>query len=237
MSSMRRPELEARIEALEERARRKPTQSDKAFVEMATAGTYTWVTEHTRTYNKHWQKEGRPRPDEHFPKEEYFELMFAGFDLEDIIWTEKSRDLMVSWACVAYLTLQAMKMPYCGVLLQTQKDKKVIQLVDYAKTLWRNSDPRIKARFPLAKPIERMADHELNFANGSYVVGIPGGSDQIRSYHPWAYLNDESSFQPDAGECYNEAIAAVAGKIIFNSSAAPGWYADARRDIVRNVED
>jgi hypothetical protein len=50
-------------------------------------------------------------------------------------------------------------------------------------------------------------------------------------------LNDESSFQPDAGECYNEAISAVAGKIIFNSSAGPGWYADARRDIVRNVEN
>jgi len=67
-------------------------------------------------------------------------------------------------------------------------------------------------------------------------VGIPGGADQIRSYHPWGYLNDESSFQPDAGECFNEAISAVAGKIIFNSSAAPGWYADARHDIVRTTE-
>jgi hypothetical protein len=36
--------------------------------------------------------------------------------------------------------------------------------------------------------------------NGSYIIGIPGGADQIRSYHPWGYLNDESSFQPDAGE-------------------------------------
>jgi len=80
-------------------------------------------------------------------------------------------------------------------------------------------------------------DHELNFANGFYIIGIPGGADQIRSYHPWGYLNDESSFQGDAGECSNEALAAAKGKIIFNSSAGPGWYADARRDIVRNKEE
>jgi hypothetical protein len=38
---------------------------------------------------------------------------------------------------------------------------------------------------------------------------------------PRGYLNDESSFQPEADECYNEGLAAVKGKIIFNSSAGP----------------
>ncbi|MFY9680831.1 MAG: hypothetical protein WAK70_03280, partial [Candidatus Sulfotelmatobacter sp.] len=73
-------------------------------------------------------------------------------------------------------------------------------------------------------------------ADGGYVVGIPGGADQMRSYHPWGVLNDESSFQPEAGECFNEYLSAVKGKILFNSSAGPGWYADARRDIVVNHE-
>ena len=206
-------------------------------MEEATRDTYTWVTKYTKTYNEHWVEEGRPSPLEPFPPEEYFEDVFDIMDLRRIIWWEKSRDMMLSWACVAYLELHAMKTPYCGLLFQTQKDKKVIQFVDYAKHLWRNSDERIRRAFPLSKPLERQADHELNFANGSYIVGIPGGSDQIRSYHPWGYLNDESSFQPDAGACYNEALAAVKGKIIFNSSAGPGWYADARHDIVRNEED
>ena len=76
----------------------------------------------------------------------------------------------------------------------------------------------------------------LSFVRGGSIVGIPGGADQIRSLHPWGYLNDESSFQPDAGECFNEALSAVRGKILFNSSAGPGWYADARRDIIRNEE-
>ena len=205
----------------------------------ATRNAYIWTRYHTKTYNEHWQKEGRPCPEEPFPDLPYFEAVFATMALpkEQVIWFEKSRDMMLSWCCVAFFTLEAMKTPYYGILFQAQKDKKVIQLVNYAKHLWRLSDDRIKRAFPLAKDLNRQADHELNFANGSYIIGIPGGADQIRSYHPWGYLNDESSFQPDAGECYNEAISAVAGKIIFNSSAGPGWYADARKDVVRTVED
>ena len=89
----------------------------------------------------------------------------------------------------------------------------------------------------MRKSIDDQPKLELHFANGSSIVGIPGGANQIRSYHPYAYLNDESSFQPDAGSCYNEALSAVKGKIIFNSSAGPGWYADARHDIVRSEEE
>ena len=89
----------------------------------------------------------------------------------------------------------------------------------------------------MAKPIDSQPQDRLEFASGSYVRGIPGGADQIRGHHPWGYLNDETSFQPEAGECYNEALSAVKGKIILNSSAGPGWYAEARHDIIRNTED
>lgn len=130
-----------------------------------------------------------------------------------------------------------MKVSEREVLLQTQKEKKALQLVQYAKHLYRQQPEWLRDAFPLSKNIDSQPGLELSFKNGSRIVGIPGGADQIRSYHPWGYLNDESSFQPDAGECYNEALSAVKGKIIFNSSAAPGWYADARRDIIRATED
>ena len=194
------------------------------------------MTEHTETYNEHWVEEQRPSPYEKFPPFEYFKDLFGIFELEQITWIEKSRDLMVSWACVAYLTLHAMRVPHRGVLFQTQKDDKVIQLVEYAKCLYRRQPQRLQDAYPLTKPIDLQPEHSLSFAAGGYIVGIPGGAHQVRSYHPWGYLNDESSFQADAGECYNEAISAVRGKIIFNSSAGPGWYADARRDISRGAE-
>ena len=207
-----------------------------ARAEEATRDPFLWVTQHTKTYNEHWVEEKRPEPYEYFPPYDYFKDLFQIFDAEQITWIEKSRDLMISWACVAYLTLNAMRVPHRGVLFQTQKDDKVIQLVEYAKCLYRTQPQWLQDAYPLTKPIDLQPEHSLSFARGGYVVGIPGGADQVRSYHPWGYLNDESSFQPDAGECYNEAISAVRGKIIFNSSAGPGWYADARRDISRTAK-
>ncbi len=203
-------------------------------MQQAIRSPYEWATKWTRTYNEHWQEEGRPSPYEPLPRLLYIQALFRLLQIDRIILLEKSRDMMVSWICVAYLTWEAMCVPYRGVLFQTQKEDKAIQLVDYAKCLYRNQPPRLQEAFPLAKPVDKQAGLELQFANGSYIAGIPGGANQIRS---WGYLNDESSFQPDAGDCYNEALSAVRGKIIFNSSAGPSWYADFRRDIVRNKED
>jgi|HubBroStandDraft_6_1064221.scaffolds.fasta_scaffold395070_1 hypothetical protein len=232
-----RKTLKRRIDAL----RRESTTGhspEHARLEQAVSDPYRWATEHTQTYNEHWQEEGRPSPYEAFPQRlPYLEPLFQVLELERIIWIVKSRDMMISWACLAYLTWKAMSTPVCGSVVQAQKEKKVIQLIDYAKCLYRRQPVWLREAFPLAKPLKNQSDLELQFANGSYIVGIPGGADQIRSYHPWGYLNDESSFQPEAGDCYNEALSAVKGKIIFNSSAGPGWYADARRDIVRSEEE
>ena len=119
--------LEHRLEQLEkarrqrESAERQRTLIDGPRVQYAIRDTHIWVTEFTKTYNEHWAEEGRPSPYESFPKYEYLKYFFAILDLDRVTWCEKSRDLMVSWACVAYLTLQAMKVPERGVLFQTQK--------------------------------------------------------------------------------------------------------------------
>ena len=214
----------------------RPVTTSAAEIQLATSDAFLWVTRYAKTFNEHWQEEGRPTPYEHFPPYLYFRDIFEFLDLERVYWIEKSRDMMLSWACVAYLTLHAMKTPCCGVLFQTQKVDKVVQLVEYSKCLYRTQPKWLQDAYPLKKPLHTQSELELQFEHGGYVAGIPGGADQIRSFHPWGYLNDESSFQPEAGECYHEALAVVKGKIIFNSSAGPGWYADARRDIVRSEE-
>lgn len=234
--------LKRRIELLEAQGRKclkekGPRPTDHRAVLEATQNCFVWLTRHTKSYNEHWVEEGRPTPYEPFPPYLYLAVVLATIDRLRIIWWEKSRDMMLSWACVAYLTLNAMTVPQRSVLFQTQKEKKAVQLVKYAKYLYRLQPDWLQDAFPLTKHVDKQPDLELHFKNGSSIIGIPGGADQIRSYHPWAYLNDESSFQPDAGACYNEALAAVKGKIIFNSSAGPGWYADARRDIVHSEEE
>jgi uncharacterized protein YycO len=36
------------------------SKGDAAWVEAATKDMFTWVTQHTQTYNEHWKEEGRP---------------------------------------------------------------------------------------------------------------------------------------------------------------------------------
>ena len=233
--------LKKRIEEVEAGlAKRKRLSNNDPRVREATSDTYRWVTAHTKTYNEHWVEEGRPSPYEPFPdanRYPHLEDLFDLLEAERINWIEKSRDMMISWGCVAFLTFHAMTVPRRGVLFQTQKEDKVVQLVDYAKCLYDSQPDWLKAAFPLNKSMRQQPAVALEFAHGGYVRGVPGGADQIRSWHPWGYLNDESSFQADAGECHNAALAVVKGKIIFNSSAGPSWYSDARRDIIRNAAE
>lgn len=101
--------------------------------------------------------------------------------------------------------------------------------MDYAKTLYDRQDPELQEAFPLKKELKNMADGELLFANGSRIIGIPGGADQIRSYHPWGWFMDEAAFMPEAADSYNNALP-VCEKIVVLSSAGPGWFADTIRD-------
>jgi phage FluMu gp28-like protein len=183
------------------------------------------IQHHTSTRDSHWREAGASGPYRPFPDKPYFRPLVEIFQMEQVVFIEKSRDLMLSWLCVGYFTHAAMTNDRREVLFQSQKEDKAGELVDYAKTLYEQQDPGLKQRFPLAKPLRDQAALKLEFANGSRIVGIPEGADQIRSFHPWGLLMDEAAFQPEAGEAYDAAVP-VCQKIIVVSSAGPGWFAD-----------
>src|ERR1700726_973495 len=99
-----RKTLKRRIEALRRESVTWRSAEDARLRE-AISNPYHWATEFTQTYNEHWVEERRPSPYEPFPKQlPYLEPLFQMFDLERILWIVKSRDMMISWACLAYLT-------------------------------------------------------------------------------------------------------------------------------------
>jgi hypothetical protein len=191
----------------------------------AIASPLIWLTRHTRTRDSHWREAGTMSPYRPFPDKPYFASLLDIFQADPVIFVEKSRDMMLSWLSVGYLTHRAMTNPQFEVLFQSQKEDKAAELVQYAKTLYAQQDEALKRRFPLAKLLREQASLKLEFANGSRIIGIPEGADQIRSYHPWGLLMDEAAFQPEAGEAYDAAVP-VCQKIIVVSSAGPGWFAD-----------
>ncbi len=167
--------------AREEDAQRRRNSGFSPWVENAMQDPLIWTMLHTKTYNEHFEREGRPSPMEPFPQYEYFKHGFEIMDLARITLWEKSRDMMLTWLCVAYLERFAMTMPSCGILFQTQKEDKVAQLIKYAKTLWTNSDPRIREEIRLAKPMGQQSRYELLFDNGSYIIGRSATRRQTRA--------------------------------------------------------
>jgi len=224
--------LEQRREALQ-RARGEESEITDAEarsraeeIRYATSSTYIWLTQYCKTFNPHWKEQKKSSAYEPFPDWPFFPplLDYIEDDTEQVKLIEKSRTMMVSWALVGYFTLQAMLVPEREIVFQTMTDDKVEQLIDYAKQLWQSQPRFLREAFPVPKDTDKQPKNEFRVAQ-SVIHGIPGGKGKIRSYHPWGYLNDETAFQADAGESYDESLSACQ-KIVLNSTAAPSWYFD-----------
>jgi transposase-like protein len=211
-----------------QRAKKKHIEAERDKVDRVQemiADPLIWMQKHTETKDSHWRERGAKTPYRPFPDKPYFRPAIEDWQREPVVFIEKSRNMMLSWLAVGFFTHAAMTTPGIEVLFQSQKEDKAFELVDYAKVLYDRQSDELKEAFPLVKKLKDMADGELVFANGSRIIGIPGGADQIRSYHPWGLLMDEAAFMPEAGDSYNNAVP-VCQKILMVSSAAPGWFAD-----------
>jgi hypothetical protein len=182
-----------------------------------------WLQNHTQTKDPHWREACAKSPYRSFPEKPYFRPIIESYQREPVTFVAKSRDLMLSWLSVGYLTHACMITPGIEVLFQSQTEDKAAELVDYGKCLYDRSDAEIQKEYPLVAPTSEQSWLELEFANDSRIIGIPHGASKIRSYHPWALFIDEAAFVPDAGESYDEAISACQ-KIIVVSSANTGWF-------------
>jgi hypothetical protein len=227
---MTQSELAKRIGRLEAEGRRaellrakKPATKDAELVARKVRDPLNWLQHSTFSKDPHWREAGAKSPYRRFPDKPYFRPIIEALQREPILFCAKSRDLMLSWLFVGFFTHDCMTARGVEVLFQSQTEEKAAELVDYAKTLYDRQDADIKALYPLKVPLAKQSRLELNFRHGSRIVGIPHGADKIRSYHPTALFIDEAAFVPDAGQSYDEAIAACQ-KIAVLSSANTGWF-------------
>ncbi|HEY6351992.1 MAG TPA: transposase [Candidatus Angelobacter sp.] len=225
-------EVEANeIQAEAERRKQDQLRRTLDRVEHMTADPLIWLQKYTETKDSHWREQGATSPYRPFPDYPYFRPLMDSFIGDQHVFIGKSRNMMLSWLCVGFFAHAAMTTEGIDILFQSQKEDKAFELVDYAKTLYDRQWPELQEAFPLKKELKNMADGELLFKNGSRILGIPGGADQIRSYHPWGLFMDEAAFMPEAADSYNNALP-VCKKIIVLSSAGPGWFADTIRDTI-----
>lgn len=182
------------------------------------AGPMLWLTQHTATEDSHWLKKSSP-PVAPFPPMEYFVHLMALLISEPTLFISKSREMMTSWLVCAYIAWITQWMPQILCIIQTEKEDKAVQLIEYCRILYRRQPEWMQEKNKLT------TDNavELKRKNGSHVLAVPQGENQVRLYHPHLYMQDESAFLPEAEQCFN-AVRPVAKQIVCVSSDEVGWF-------------
>jgi hypothetical protein len=146
---------------------------------------------------------------------------------EPLILIEKSRQLMITWACCIYALWLAKYQKNRMIFIQSRKEENAANLVY-------NAEPN-QARISFLEwnlPSEMRSKvipsyGKLIFTEtGSTIWGIPEGGDQIRSYVPSLVVSDEAAFQPEFEGAWKAAKPCVdgGGQFIAVSTARNGAY-------------
>ena len=147
-----------------------------------------------------------------------------------VLMVEKSRQVMVTWLCCAYLLWRAKFHEHQLLLVQSKRE-------DDAANLVFNKEPHVARisflEYALPATLRSVSFPKagafglLYFPNGSRIWGIPEGADIIRSNTPSAVFSDESAFQPQFGDSFTAALPCIkgGGQYIAVSSANPGEFA------------
>ncbi len=143
--------------------------------------------------------------------------------------TEKSRQVMVTWLCCAWMLWTAKYTPHRLILVQSKREDDAAALV-FTKDPFFARMSFMEYHLPahlktLAFPKAGSYGH-LYFPNGSHVWAIPEGGDIIRSQTPSIVFSDEAAFQPEFGAAVTAALPAIKGWGCFVavSSAEPSTF-------------
>lgn len=184
---------------------------------------YYWLTECTKTKD---EQDTTGDPYKPFPKRRYIRSLIDAFENEPVLFLEKSRTMMASWTVSGWAAHRMFTRPATGVVFQSEDEDRAIHCVNYTKTLWDQSIPELKSRWPTYKGKEPWSQPYNGFRmdNGSWCLGIVGNPDKIRSQHPTIVVLDEAAFIIRGEESFNVAQATRCHHIIALSSANPGWF-------------
>jgi hypothetical protein len=189
-----------------------------------------WLQHYTKTRDDHWREKGT-EPYAKFPDKPYFPKLFWLLRNKKRLFIPKSRDMMVSWAVMGYLTWTAQWYGPQHIIVQTQREDKAKDLVSgidvpgYVRTLYEQQDDFLKVLHPTPRPPSEMAGLVFTWTNGSKIEGVPSGAEQIRQYHPAIVFFDEAAYLDDFLGSLG-AAEPVATQIIAVSSAAPSDFGD-----------
>lgn len=182
---------------------------------------YLWACECVKTQDEATQQLLR------FPRDlEYVRDMFEILQTESMIVFPKSRRMFVTWAVATWALHRIRFHRYNAVFWQSLQESKAAYVVDERmKFIEDNLDPMVKKEY-LAIKTKTGAVGKLQYKDtGSFVLAIPQGDDQIRSFTPSVLICDEIEHQPEGPAAIKAALSTVeknAKIVLIGTSDGPG---------------
>src|SRR5437867_396870 len=146
-----------------------------------------------------------------------------------LLMVEKSRQVMATWLCCAYLLWRAKYRDHQLILIQSKREEDAANLV-FCKEPFVARISFMESHLPkhlqtVGLPRGATFCH-LFFPTGSHIWGIPEGADIIRSNTPSVIFSDEMAYQPEAEAAFTAAVPCVkgGGQFVGISSAEPGFF-------------
>ena len=162
-----------------------------------------------------------------FTLKSYMPTLLRYLAHEQLFACEKSRDMIATWLMSAYVTWDAIFHSGHQNIVQSKTAPFTLELTRDRCWFMHQNQPRwLRACSPAKFTIGALKSGIMVFENGSEILGIPQGPDQIRQLHPNIIFMDEAAYQDKCGDAVSAAKPAVqgGGQIILLSSAQPSWF-------------
>lgn len=199
---------------------------------------YFWLTHYARTIDTHYTEWEEPMKT--FPEKEYIKLFVDTWLKNKILFVPKSRQMMVSWLCVALYLWDTQFHKARLTAFQSKAADDADELMQRLKQIWDNEPLFLKRYYEkwsyielAANPNNRWQHTYCKFeipAIKSKVIWVPQWWDKVRTLTLSWMLSDEAAFQPEMDSAYTalKPTLSSGGRVTIVSTPENGtWFEDA----------
>lgn len=182
----------------------------------------TWLQEAVRTKDEH----DFESPVKNFPIKPYTKTLVDLFEQEQMFYVAKSRQIVATWTFAAMALHTAEFFDHRLILVISKKQDDAFDIIERIRFMYLRQPQWLQNLCPLDRPIRDMPRGYLFFKNGSRMMGLPEGPDQVRQHTASLILLDEAAFQDDLEQTIGACNPSLfgGGKMVVFSSIAPGHF-------------
>lgn len=205
-----------------------------AETELCKKDFYYWLTTWCKTKNEHHLPGQSPY--QPIPKKAYLKRLAEVFEQYNDILIPKSRQLMVTWFCVAYFLHRTIFFTAQQTAFQSKEGPDVTKLMERAKGIY----DRLPYWMASGLKYKQTPRPEIYYPKtDSVIVGVPDGPDKMRSLTLSNWFCDEAAFQTRLNETWRSVAPTLDRSIcktVLVSSADPGHFEAMVKDQTGIVE-